>query len=171
MSISRQVYYNLKQLGICFAISKHRETTGGQCHVRAPKSIPPIVTTTRNYVVKQTGVNNANLITLTSTESRNVSTTARSCSGRALASAVTCVLLNTRSVCNKPVTVKEHMIDQKADLMFLAETWCKPNKSAVLNESTPLGYSFIGECRSSKRRGGVGLLYKSAYKFRKTTTK
>ena len=63
------------------------------------------------------------------------------------------------------------MIDQKADLMFLTETWCKPNKSAVLNELTPPGYSFIDECRSSKRGGGVGLLYKSAYKFRKTTTK
>ena len=63
------------------------------------------------------------------------------------------------------------MIDQKADLMFLTETWCKPNKSAVLNELTPPGYSFIGECRSLKRGGGVGLLYKSAYKFCKTKTK
>ena len=112
---------------------------------------------------KQTGVNNANLITLTSTESRNGSTTARSCSG--LTSAVTCVLLNTRSVCNKPATVKEHMIDQKVDLMFLSETWCKPNKSAVVNELTPPGYSFIGESRSSNSGGGVGLLYKSAYKI------
>ena len=35
---------------------------------------------------------------------------------------MTCVLLNTRFVCNTPVTVKEHMIDQKADLRFLTET-------------------------------------------------
>ena len=171
MRVSSAVYYDLKQLGICYATPTHRGTTGGQCRLRAPEPIPPIVTTTRNSVIKQTGVNNSNLIILTSTESRNGSTTARSCSDRSLTSAVTCVLLNTRSVCNKPVTVKEHMIDQKADLMFLTETWCKPNKSAVLNELTPPGYSFIGECRSSKRGGGVGLLYKSAYKFRKTTTK
>ncbi|KAI0214517.1 putative RNA-directed DNA polymerase from transposon BS [Lamellibrachia satsuma] len=39
------------------------------------------------------------------------------------------------------------------------------------HRGTTGGYSFIGECRSSKRGGGVGLLYKSAYKFRKTTTK
>ena len=63
------------------------------------------------------------------------------------------------------------MIDQKCFLMFLTETWCKLNTTAVLNELIPPGYSFIGECRSSKRGGGVGVLYKSAYKFRKTTTK
>ena len=80
------------------------------------------------------------------------------------------MLLNTRSVCNKPATVKEHKIEQKADLWFLTETRCKPNKSAVLNEFSPPGYSFIGECRSSKRGGGVRLLYKLAYKFRKTIT-
>ena len=84
----------------------------GQCHLRAPKPIQPIVTAARNSVVKQTGVNNANLIILTSSESRSGSTTAPSCSDRSLTSAVTCVLVNTRSVCNKPVTVKEHMIDQ-----------------------------------------------------------
>ena len=84
---------------------------------------------------------------------------------------MTCVLLNTRYVCNKPVTFKEHVIDQKADLMFLTETCCKPNKSVVLSELTPPGYSFIGECRSSKCGGGVRLLYKSAYKFRKTINK
>ena len=171
MRVSMEVYCNLKQLDISYATPTHRGTTGGQCRLRAPEPIPPIVTTTRNVVVKQTGVNNANLISLTFTESRNGSTTARSCSNRSRTSAVTCVLLNTRSVCNKPVTVKEHMIDQKADLMFLTETWCKPNKSAVLNELTAPGYSFIGECRSLKRGGGVGLLYKSAYKFCKTKTK
>ena len=130
MRISREVYYNLKQLDICYAIPTHTGTTCGQCLLRASKPIQPIVTTTRNSVVKQTGINYASLIILTSSESP-------SCSDRSLTSAVTCVLLNTRSVCNKPVTVKEHMIDQKADLMFLTETWCKPSKTAVLNELTP----------------------------------
>ena len=122
MCVSMKVYCNLKQLYICYAIPTHRGTTCGQCRLRAPKPIQPIVTTTRISVVKQIGVNNANLIIVTSPESRNVSTTAPSCSGRSLTSAVTCVLFNTRSVCNKPVTVKEHMIDQKADLMFMTET-------------------------------------------------
>ena len=122
MNVYNEVYCNLKQLDICYAIPTHRGTTGGHCRLRAPKSIQPIVTTTRNYVVKQTGVNNANLIIMTSSESRNGSTNASSCSGLYLTSAVTCVLFNTRSVCNKPVTVKEHMIDQKTDLMSMTET-------------------------------------------------
>ena len=71
MRVSREVYYNLKQLDICYATPTHRLTTGGQCRLQAPKPIPPIVTTMRNAVVKQTGVNNANLISLTSTESRS----------------------------------------------------------------------------------------------------
>ena len=107
MRVSREVYYNLKQLDICYAMPTHILTNGGQCRLRAPEPIPPIVPTTRNAVVKQTGVNNANLISLTSIESRTGSTTERSCYDRSLTSAVTCVLLNTRSVCNKQVTVKE----------------------------------------------------------------
>ena len=50
-----------------------------------------------------------NLLIPTSSESRNGSTTARSCSDRSLTSAVTCMLLNTQSVCNNNnniITVK-----------------------------------------------------------------
>ena len=66
--------------------------------------------------------------------------------------------------------VKEHLLDHGGDVMFLTETWCKPNKTAVVNELTPPGYSYnyIGKCRSAKRGGGVGILYKSEYKLRKT---
>ena len=67
--------------------------------------------------------------------------------------------------------MKEHLLDDGEDFMFLTETWCKPNKTAVVNELTPPDYSYIGECRSAKRGGGVGILYKSEYKLRKTTTK
>ena len=63
------------------------------------------------------------------------------------------------------------MIDQKGDLMFLTETWCKPSKTAVLVELNPPVYSFIGECQSSKLEGGFRLLYNSVSNFRKTTTK
>ena len=36
------------------------------------------------------------------------------------------------------------MLDYKADLMLLTETWLKPSKSAIVNELTPPGYNFIG---------------------------
>ena len=59
------------------------------------------------------------------------------------------------------------MLDYKADMMLLTETWLKPSKTAIVNELTPPGYSFIGECRTEKRGGGTGLLFKSEYKFAK----
>ena len=71
----------------------------------------------------------------------------------------------------KAVMVKEHLLDHGGDFMFLTETWCKLNKTAVVNELTPPGYSYIGERRSAKRGGGTGILYKSEYKLRTTTTK
>ena len=52
-------------------------------------------------------------------------------------------------------------------MMLLTETLLKPSKSAIVNELTPPGYNFIGECRTVKRGGGTGLLFKSGYKFAK----
>ena len=59
------------------------------------------------------------------------------------------------------------MLDYNADLMLLIETWLKPSKSAIVHELRPPGYNFIGECRTVKRGGGTGLLFKSVYKFAK----
>ena len=36
-----------------------------------------------------------------------------------LPSHVTCMLLNTQSLCNKALTVREHMLDYEADIRFL----------------------------------------------------
>ena len=74
---------------------------------------------------------------------------------------VTCILLNAQSLCNKALTVREHMLDYKADMMLLTGTWLKPSKSAIVNELTPPGYNFIGECCNMKRGGRTGLLFKS----------
>ena len=59
------------------------------------------------------------------------------------------------------------MLDYEADIILLTETWLKPSKSAIVTELTPPGYNFIGECRTVKRGGGTGLLFKSGYKFAK----
>ena len=97
MLVSREVYYILMQLDICYAKLSHTGTTRGQCRLRALPATQAIVTTTMNYVVKHTGVNNANLIILISSESRNGSITAPSCSDRSLTSAVICLLLIRRA--------------------------------------------------------------------------
>ena len=43
MRVSRSVYFDLKQLDICYATPKQRGTTGGQCRLRAPNPINSVV--------------------------------------------------------------------------------------------------------------------------------
>ena len=64
-----------------------------------------------------------------------------------------CILLSAQSVRNKAITVHEHILEEKADLVFLTETctWLKPKNSAVVNEMTPPGYTFIDKCRPTRR--------------------
>ena len=64
-------------------------------------------------------------------------------------------------------TVREHLLDRTAPLVLLTETWLKPYKSAVVNKLTPPGHSYLGKCRPVKGGGGVGLIFKSDYKFKK----
>lgn len=70
-----------------------------------------------------------------------------------------CVLLNARSVCNKTLTISEHVLDKKADIMFITETWLKPNDTAIIAEMTPPGYTYLGINRSGRGGGGLGVLY------------
>ena len=84
---------------------------------------------------------------------------------------VSCLLFNSRSICNKTDTVREHVLDQQADVVFLTETWLKPGNTAKLNDLLLPGYSYVGEFRAVKRGGGVGLLHKSKHKFTKLPSK
>ena len=45
--------------------------------------------------------------------------------------------LSALSVCNKDTTVYEHVLDQKADPVFLTEIWLKGKGSAVITEMPP----------------------------------
>ena len=47
---------------------------------------------------------------------------------------VSCLLLNSRSICNKTDTVREHVLDQQADLVFITQTWLKPGNTAKIND-------------------------------------
>ena len=153
----------LRSENICATPKTKRGTVGGFNHVRV---IPALYNNNRDLPTvqpqtgglgdwwsrtKQHGCNVNNLITVSCQQEKHV----------------TCILLNAQSLCNKTLTVREHMLDYKADMMLLTETWLKPSKTAIVNELTPPGYSFIGECRTEKRGGGTGLLFKSEYKFAK----
>ena len=148
MRVSREVYCNLRQLDICYATPTHRGTTGGQCRLRTPEPIPYIVTTTRNFVVKQTGVDNANLITLTFTESRNGSTTTKQTNKGNLLTLVNVAKLNVhcinvRSVKNKAISVSYLVISRDIDILALTETWLGSAIDAhVINTLVPCGYEF-----------------------------
>lgn len=135
--------------------NQYRRTRAG---VNMKRPIKTVCNTNRRLPVPAaTGVNPSNLVVVPVVSS-------------APKTESTCILLNAQSVCNKATTVHEHVLDQKADLVFLTETWLKPNNSAVIHEMTPPGYTFTGKCRTTKRGGGVGLLHKSAFHFNKVKT-
>ena len=168
MRVSREVYCNLKQLDICYATPTHRGTTGGQCRLRTPEPIPSIVTTTRNSVVKQTGVDNANLITLTFTESRNGSTTTKQTNKGNMLTLVNVAKLNVHcinvsSVKNKAISVSDLVISRDIDILALTETWLGSAIDAhVINTLVPCGYELHSVSRPhGTRGGGVAVLYKS----------
>ena len=162
-SLPLKTLHTLRSENICATPKTKRGTVGGVNHVRV---IPAVYNNNRDLptvqpqagglgdwwsTTKQHGCNVNNLIAVSCRQEKHV----------------TCILLNAQSLCNKTLTVREHMLDYKADLMLLTETWLKPSKTAIVNELTPPGYSFIGECRTEKRGGGTGLLFKSEYKFAK----
>ena len=159
LTVSLKTLLTLRSLNICTTSRTHQGTTAGINHFRP---ISSVITTGRRLRtniehIHKGRINPTNLVDI--------------CRQTDTRYNVICVLLNARSICNKDVTVKEHLLNHGGDFMFLTETWCKLNKTAVVNELTPPDYSYIGECRSAKRGGGVGILYKSEYKLRKTTTK
>ena len=101
----------------------------------------------------QTGVCSANLIHIKTSQTPQLS-------------CLRCVLLNTQSVCNKAVTVSEHLSDQGIDLAFLTETWLKSSDTTTVKELCPPGFSFKHNSRQKRRGGGIGLLYRSSLDVR-----
>ena len=77
-------------------------------------------------------------------------------------------LLNIRSLAGKTFLINDFITEHNLDFMFLTETWLDQNNStAVLVESTPPNYSFISEARVNRRGGGVAVLFKNSFQFKK----
>jgi hypothetical protein len=68
-------------------------------------------------------------------------------------------LINCQSLRNKTTAVRQHVLDNKLDVLLLTETWLKPHDDTVIiNETTPTGYFSIREDRKKKRGGGLAIL-------------
>ena len=54
-------------------------------------------------------------------------------------------LLNARSINNKALFIKDYVVDHQIDILGITETWTKSDgeSNRVVNELSPLGYSFI----------------------------
>ena len=77
-------------------------------------------------------------------------------------------LLNIRSLSGKTFLINDFITEHNLDFMFLTETWLDQNNStAALIESTPPNYSFLSEARVNRRGGGVAVLLKNSFQFRR----
>ena len=71
-------------------------------------------------------------------------------------------LLNTWSVKNKIMKVKDFVVDHDIDTLAITETWLRPGNidEGDIGTLCPRGYRFVHVPRSYSIGGGVGLLFK-----------
>ena len=74
--------------------------------------------------------------------------------------------LGSSSVIDKSLALVDFIMDNGIDFLALSETWLKSNSLPMeLNAFTPAGYSFFHNPRNEGRGGGVGFLFRSAFRF------
>lgn len=80
--------------------------------------------------------------------------------------------LNSLSVRNKVLSLKDYTVDRDIDLFALTETWLElgDNDGVLIEELTPTGYKFLHNPRSSGRGGGVGLLLEKTLRIKQEET-
>ncbi len=129
-----------------------RGTTAGQNHQRRIKVIVSQTQARTDSI--QCGVNRSNLI--------NIGTT--SCDESKL---LDFCVMNTRSVNNKALMVKDYVVSNKSDIAALTETWLNGDQSDVqtIGDLTPKGYKLPHEPRLTGRGGGVGLLHQKSLRI------
>ena len=109
-------------------------------------------------VGKQAGVNNANLIQLTSWGTEDGTSTAKSLPDLR----AKFVLINARSIRNKALLVALDYIDEHAlDGVAMTETWLAEDEPTVVSELCRDDFCFAHQSRGDARRGGgVGVLFR-----------
>ena len=118
-------------------------------------------------VDKQTGVNNANLIQLTSRGTGDGTLMARSSPDLRAKFA----LINARSIRNKALLVRDYIDEHELDVVAMTETWLGEDEPTVVSELCRDDFSFAhtweqvpGCVPSHAERSGTGsLLYRTQY--------
>ena len=79
-------------------------------------------------------------------------------------SSLNLAVLHIRSLAGKSLIINDFIINHSLNFMFLTETWLDDNNSgAVLIETAPPNFSFIGENRAHRKAGGVATLFNNSF--------
>ena len=69
--------------------------------------------------------------------------------------------LNVRSINNKTLCIREFIIDNNLDILFICETWLGTDYDEIsISEFLPPGYKLLHQTSTNQRGGGVGIVYK-----------
>ena len=157
------IYQQLRQNGLAIHPPTKRGMAGGRNKQRAIK----VITTERYYEIydHQTGINTTNLVTI-KTDHSNTSYEVKP-------KLVNMCLMNTRSVRNKTLEVKDYVVEHSVDITALTETWLRSDEldAKTLGDVCPKGYKLPNEPRKEKRGGGVGVLHRQNIELKPRKTK
>ncbi|XP_068749335.1 uncharacterized protein [Montipora capricornis] len=71
-------------------------------------------------------------------------------------------LLNSRSVWNKTLSLKDLTVDRNIDVFAVTETWlAKETDEFIIHDLCPTGYEFYNVPRVSSVGGGIGVMHKT----------
>ncbi|XP_074479436.1 uncharacterized protein LOC141760478 [Sebastes fasciatus] len=68
-------------------------------------------------------------------------------------------LLNTHSLNNKALEVRDLILDKALDFLLLTETWQKPDDVSSLNQASPPNFDYLCKPRLFRRGGGLAVLF------------
>ena len=69
--------------------------------------------------------------------------------------------LTVRSINNKTRCIREFIIDNNLDILFLCETWLGTDyNEPSISDFLPPGYKLLHQARTNQRGAGVGIVYK-----------
>ena len=84
------------------------------------------------------------------------------CQAANVSNGTKCSLVNSRSIREKTMDIREFILEHKLDFLFITETWLSGNSSdgVYISEVKPIGYTFSNFPRTVRRGGGLALLHK-----------